>query len=58
MSSQIIEREICGFIKELQEQGRHTDAALLDMAVFYAKGRLSELCEIRDEAERICGRES
>jgi hypothetical protein len=55
MSSQIVEREICGYIAELQQQGRHTDAALLDMALFHAQGYLPRLCEVRDEAERICG---
>ena len=49
MSSQIIERELFGFIAELQEQGRHTDAALLDMAIFNAKGHYSALVQIRDE---------
>ena len=49
MSSQIIERELFGFIAELQQQGRHTDAALLDMAIFHAKGHYPELVRIRDQ---------
>ena len=48
MSSQIVEREIIGFIGELQLQGRYTDAAILDMDLFHAKGYLPELVRIRD----------
>lgn len=48
MSSRIIEKELVGFITELQQLGRHTDAALLDMAISHAKGQLSELVDIRD----------
>jgi hypothetical protein len=51
MSSQILERELAGFIAELQRQGRHTDAALLDMAIFHAKGHLPDLIDLRDEWE-------
>lgn len=47
MSSQVVEREIAGFIDELRRQGRHTDAALLDMEIFYAKGYLPDLVWIR-----------
>jgi hypothetical protein len=46
---QILERELAGFIAELQSQGRHTDAALLDMAIFHAKGHLPDLIDLRDK---------
>jgi hypothetical protein len=49
MSSQIVERELVGFIAELQLQGRYVDAALLDIAIFHAKGYLPELVRLRDE---------
>jgi hypothetical protein len=53
MSSQILERELTGFIAELQRQGRHTDAALLDMALFEAKGYLPYLIELRDKWDEL-----
>jgi hypothetical protein len=56
MSSQIVEREIVGFIGELQEQGRHAEAAFLEMEIFEAKGWLPKLVAIRDHwADKLEG---
>jgi hypothetical protein len=48
MSSQIVERELSGYIGQLQEQGRYSEAALLDWDLFMAKGGLPELIALRD----------
>lgn len=48
MSSLIIEREISGFIGELQLQGREMEAELLAFEMNEAKGYLPDLLEIRD----------
>ena len=48
MSSRIVERELTGYITLLQEQGRYSDAAWLDMGIFMAKGYLPDLIALRD----------
>lgn len=48
MSSQIVERELVGLVRRLLQQGRYCDAAVLDMAIFHAKGYLPDLLRIRD----------
>ena len=59
MSSQIAERELVALVSQLQQQGRHCDAAVLDMAIFHAKGYLPDLLRIRDEwAAELKGQQS
>lgn len=58
MSSQIVERELVGMIGQLQQQGRHPEAALIDMALFHAKGHLPDLVRIRDEWASVLERDT
>ena len=58
MSSQIVERELVGMIGQLQQQGRHSEAALIDMALFHAKGHLPDLVRIRDEWASVLERDT
>lgn len=48
MSNQIVERELTGYIAQLQELGRYSEAAILDWDLFMAKGKLSKLIVLRD----------
>lgn len=48
MSNQIIEREIAGFISELQKRGDEYAAERLASELSQAKGNLSVLVKIRD----------
>jgi hypothetical protein len=53
MSNQIVERELGGFICELQDQGREDDADQLGEALEQVKGNLTELVRLRDEWDII-----
>jgi hypothetical protein len=49
MSSRILEHQLISVYCELQRQGMHCEAALLDMGIFRAKGYLPKLMELRDQ---------